>query len=176
MPSDPSGVHPQGVLTRPAPDFFDDNIGLGGFWRPFTTGLSSDTFITVALFNNSTQGLAFKVYGISLAADGGDGFGFYFVLGPVGSFYANCQPIRPDIGSPNGQIYTQLTVVGSGLDPNPFNPGPYANVIAGSGFDGNTVLSPFPLFVVPAGYSLVGTNVSTGGSIGCSFWYQQANE
>jgi hypothetical protein len=175
MPSDPSGVSPKGVLVRPAPDFFDDHLASGGFqFSGFNVGVTA-SYCTIALFNNSRQGTIFKVYGISITADGGDGFGFFFQYGTVGAFQSNCQPIRPDVGAPYGQIYEQQM---SGAEPrvNDFYTGPFVNQVGGSGFDGNTVFSPFPMFIVPVGYSLVGTNITTCADFACYFWYQVCNE
>lgn len=175
MPSDPSGVNPHGVLVRPAPDFFDDNIFSGGFYYSgFNNGVTAN-YATIALYNNGNQGQVLKVYGISITSDGGDGFGFWFRYGTFGTFISNCNPLRPDVSAPWGQIYEQQA---TGAEPrvNDFYTGPFVNQISGSGFDGNTVISPFPMFIVPAGYSLIGTNITTSADFACFFWYQMCNE
>jgi len=175
MPSDPSGVTPKGVLTRPAPDWFDDNIGTGGYVWNGAQPAGVDQYVTVGLYNDAVSGVALKVYAIYVSADGGGGFGFYFVKGPVGTLSAQCAPLRPDHGSPYGKIYYQQATVAANAV-NPFNVGPYLGMIGSSGFDSFTVTSPFPLFIVPVGYTLVGTNVTVGSTVGVNFWYQQSNE
>jgi hypothetical protein len=175
MPSDPTGAQPLGVLVRPAPDFFDDNIGTGAYYLPDNSGALNNYYATVALYNNANTGIAFKVYGISISSDGGGGWGFWYAPGPVGSLVQNCQPIRPDLGMPNGQIYAQ-NMTGVVSRPNDFYTGLFAFMIAAGGFDGHNAFPGFPLAVVPVGWSLVGTNIAPTDTVTCSFWYQQSNE
>jgi len=176
MPSDPSGVSPKGTLIRPPADFFDDHLAVGSFFLQFTGGPNNSNFCTVALFNNANTGVVFKVYGISAVNDGGSGMGAFWFYGPLGALYAPCQPIRPDLGAPFGQIWQQTTLANVPAAPNPYFTPPYVNLIGVSGFDSNTILSPFPLFIVPVGWSLVLTNVTASADLGAGFWYQQANE
>ncbi|HVI10973.1 MAG TPA: hypothetical protein VND65_21995 [Candidatus Binatia bacterium] len=175
MPSDASGRHPSGVLVRPAPDFFDDNLATGGFWLQGFAPVQPH-YATIALYNNDTLSRSLKVYGISVQSEGGSGMAFYFVQGPLGAFYVNCQNINSQLQTPPGQIYQQHqnTVAGT---LNPYNPaGPWLNIIGSNGFDSNTVFSPFPMFIVSPGYSLVATNLIFSDDVGCFFWYQVANE
>lgn len=175
MPSDPYGLHPLGTLIRSAPDFFDDNVGSGGFYFPGINVGSPRNYITVGLFNNDTQGRVLKVYGISVAADGGAGFGFFFASGPFGPFSSACQPLSPVRPGVPGLIFAQQ-MTGAANRVNDFYTGPFVNIIGSSGFDSNTALSPFPLFIVPANWSLVGTNIVESFNAACYFWYQLANE
>jgi hypothetical protein len=175
MPSDPSGTHPQGVLTRAAPDFFDDNIGVGGARLAFPQP-SGGNYIAVSLFNGDNQGRAFKVYGIYTTGAGGEGLGFWYAKTPLGTLNSFPQAIRPDLGAPPGQIWMATSLGNPNNTPNPFTPTQLFAAIGCSGFDSATVLSPFPLFVIPAGYCLIGSNLEETFNTGCFFWYQVANE
>lgn len=175
MPSDPTGVHPQGVLTRPAPDFFDDNIGVGGARLPFPAG-SGGNYIAVSLLNNDNQGRMLKVYGAYTSAAGGEGFGFWYSKAPIGALQPPPQAIRPDLGAPPGAIYMATSLGNPNNTPNPFIPAQLFSCVGCSGFDSATVLSPFPLFVIPVGYCLIGSNLEETFNAGCFFWYQVANE
>jgi hypothetical protein len=176
MPSDPSGTHPGGVLVRPAADFFDDNMGLAMVQQvnlSFPPGDSA--FYQVGLFNNAIAGLAFKVYGISVTEDGGGGFLCAFVKAQVGATPGVVSGIRPDISGPFGLIGFDVTIQHV-PSLSPFVDGTEFGLIGSSGFDSNTVLSPFPMFVIPVGWSLVLRNPEPTFAMGASFWYQQANE
>jgi hypothetical protein len=175
MPSDPSGVSPKGVLTRPAPDFFDDHMAFGGLQQqPFA---ANQTFFLTSLVNNATSGIVFKVYGITVCNNGGGGSFAAWVdaLGVPGSLVGACQNIRADQGAPYGQIWNEAVNQVGNL-PNPFTlPDTFA-VIGTGGFDSMTYFSPFPMFIIPVGNALHVTNLFGGGLLTASFWYQQANE
>lgn len=182
MPSDPSGVQPPGVLVRLAPDFFDDSIAVGAGFTFDSTAFNTD-YYTISLFNNGNQGQVFKVYAITSLTVSGGGAGVFFVKGTVGSLFAPCASIRPDFQAPFGQIYTQSLIQSSpAVGQNPLITAPLIGFI-GDSADSFTNISPFPLFIVPAGYSLVTANMSVGTNAGGSdlrggtgFWYQVANE
>ena len=178
--SDPSGRFPTGVLTRPAADFFDDHLAVGK-GSIFANGPNQSIWFSVALFNNSTQGLVFKVYGLSSINVGEGGLDYFFVYGQYGALAQLCSPIRPDFGSLNGQIFTQSQQVGVSTA-NPYLLQPAIATFGTSG-ESFTAFSPFPVFIVPVGYSLVACNTfpanNIGGALyagGAGFWYQQANE
>lgn len=175
MPSDPSGMKPSGVLMRPAPDFFDDNMGLGA-WFFFGLAASPDSYFAVALFNNDNQGRALKVYGVSVYNDGGSGQFGYYVYGTIGARQYGCQAIRPDLGAPPGEIWVEYTLGNVSATPSPYNFGNPASFYGSSGYDSQTYLSTFPLAIVPAGYSYVLTNLQSCETYASSFWYQVANE
>lgn len=176
MPSDPSGVQPKGVLTRAAADFFDDHLASGAFFVSEPVPGDAFNYCTVALFNNANSGVVFKVYAVTSISDGGSGMGLFWVHGTLGALVQNCQPIRPDVGMPYGQIYQQTASSNVGTFPNPFAPATFATIFAASGFDSSTHLSPFPLFIVPVGWSAVLTNLTASIDLGAAFWYQVANE
>ncbi len=119
--------------------------------------------------------MVFKVYGITASNDGGGGLVFWFQQGPIGLFQQAVSPIRPDVAVPYGQIFFQQTTVPLGHS-SPFLPPTIVGVVGSAGFDSTTLCSPFPLFILPAGYSLVGANVGSYGNAGASFWYQLAKE
>lgn len=175
MPSDPTGVRPAGVLTRAAPDFFDDNLAVCAFEFQEISPPTGLHFQRYALFNNATTGVLFKVYAITVENDGGGGMVLFWNHGPLGTFAQNAAALRPDLPMPFGQMYSDQTDVAAG-NPNPYITQPIVGQIGAGGFDSATVVSPFPLFIIPAGWSLVGTNPGSAIESGMTVWYQLANE
>jgi hypothetical protein len=173
--SDPSGKYPLGVLTRTAPDWFDDNLGVGGARLPFPQP-SGGNYIAISLFNNDSQGRAFKVYGIYTSQFSGEGWGFWYATAPLGTLQSQPQAIRPDRGAPSGLIYLETSLGNNNNTPNPFLPAQLFTAIGVSGFDSATYFSPFPMFIIPKGYCLIGTNIEETFNGGCFFWYQVAND
>src|SRR5229473_4204785 len=132
MPSDPSGRHPLGVLSRIAPDWFDDQLGIGAFAtnNPVAT---PPTYVAIALFNNATDGSSFKVYGLSVFSNGGGGTSFFSPPTTIGALAGPCVSLRPDVGNPFGQIFTVSTAVATPSTPSPFNFGPLVGFIGNNG-------------------------------------------
>jgi len=173
MPSDPSGVHPQGVLVRPAPDFFDDNMAFGGFQLTIATG---NNFVLTSLYNDATTGIALKVYAISCSGDGGGGCSAWMDQNLGGStLVGQCSNVAANLGAPFGQIWQNTQTI-AGPFPNPFNPPPSVAMLGTNGFDSVTHVFPFPAFIIPAGFALHVTNNNGSELLGASFWYQQSNE
>lgn len=177
MPSDPTGTHPSGVLVRPAPDFFDDNLCSGGYYF-FIRPAAGFQYLSISLFNDAPRGQALKVYGITNGDDSGFGTLMYPLQGgPLGSFVTQCRNVRFDLGAPPGQIYQQLDVV-AGIDspyprPLPTN----VQTLGTPGFSSETIFSPFPMAIIPPGYSLVLANgQASSGTWYATFWYQISNE
>jgi hypothetical protein len=171
--SDPSGRYPIGVLARPAPDWFDDKLGCGGYtMQNGNTGFVN--YVAVSLFNNSSDGSIFKVYGIAAGTSIGTSSSVFSIYGTLGTFVENCSSIRPDVAPPYGQIYQATTTESTTIVVNPYIYPPLLGLI-GLGFGGTTVLSPYPLFIVPVGYSLIVVNNFSADQIGASFWYQVAH-
>lgn len=174
-------MQPPGVLIRPAPDFFDDNINVGGALIVDATA-TTQTYFSVALFNNALAGQLFKVYAISGFSNFGGGIALFFVKGTFGALFANCNPVRADLAALYGQIYTQQAVeTVSGLSPYFSGATPIGHV--GTAGESETHIFPFPAFIVPVGYSLVAANTDAASGNGASktcggafFWYQVANE
>jgi hypothetical protein len=172
--ADPSGRFPLGVLTRHPADWFDEECATGGYSIEFGPP-AGNNYVLVSLFNNSTGGQVLKIYGMTAISDGGAGCVAWADAGsPSGLFVGACTNIRPDYAAPAGLIY-QNTITQHDPLPNPFTYPASAPVLGGSGFDSFTYLSPFPLFIIPAGYSLHVLNVYAAGIVGGSFWYQVAN-
>ena len=157
MPSDPSGARPMGVLTRPAPDFFDDNLYVGGYRITYNIA-ALNNYITVALFNTDNLGRVLKVYGLSLTSDAGEGFDFWFVYGQIGTLSPGPYPLRPDYPAPPAQIYIQSQPAAPPNQPNPLLPTNLTASLATYGFDGSNIFAGHPLFIVPVGWSLVASN------------------
>lgn len=173
MPSDPTGTHPSGVLVRNAPDFFDDNVAYGGFAAPQVSG---DNWLLCSLYNNALAGIRLKVYVVSGANDGGDGFSAWVDKGvPLGTLVGACNFIDPTLGQSYGQIYQDIQHTAGGL-PNPFTVPPTAAFFGCQGFDSATYVFPFPMFVVPVGFALHIVNNTGAALLGASFWFHQANE
>ncbi len=169
--SDPSGRYPIGVLTRPAPDWFDDKLGCGGYTMQNSNSSGWVNYVAVSLYNNANDGSMLKVYGIAAGTSIGTTSSVFSIYGTLGTFVENCSSIRPDVAPPFGQIYQATTVELTVGDPNPYIYPPLLGLI-GLGFGGSNLLSPFPLFIVPVGYSLIVVNNFSADQIGASFWYQ----
>lgn len=175
MPSDPTGRHPSGVLIRPAPDFYDDQIGVCGFEFVEISPPVGLHYHRFALYNNASTGAVFKIYGITVENGGGGGFLFWFVKGQIGTVQQNATSIRPDHPMQFGQMsYDRMDVPAGTL--NPFFPTTIVGQVSASGFDSQTTVSSFPLFILPAGWSLVGSNPGSALQAGLTCWYQVANE
>lgn len=177
MPSDPSGRHPLGVLTRSAPDWFDDQLGTGGFFLAKASTVGFDTYFRLSLYNNATDGRCLKVYGLTGADNAGGGSYLYQLSGkPPDTFVANCFPIRGDLPMPWGQVFQQATLVVSGAG-SPFKPPAGAVVIGEAGFDFFTYFTTFPIQTVPPGYALYMEQVQhDGGQYGGGFWFQMSDD
>ena len=176
MPSDPAGVHPQGVLARPAADFFDDHLAQGGFIYS-TDPTTNFNWVSISLFNDANTGVALKVYGLTYGDDTGLGTLAYSRQGPpLGSLVGQCTNVRFDLGAPYGQIWQRLDLAAHIDQIYPLPVPATAVNLGNAGFDANTMVSPFPLFIVPVGYSLVIANRLPSSVVQAAFWYQQANE
>lgn len=176
MPSDPSGRFPKGVLTRPAPDFFDDYLACGGAVYQ-TDPPVGNTYASISLYNDASIGILLKVYAISVGNDDtGTAFAYQRQGAPLGVLQGQCRNIRFDQPAPYGQIWMRTDTVGSvtALYPLPLPTNP---VILGAPDAGSaTIVSAFPLFIIPAGYSLVVANADSGSRAWASFWYHTAQE
>ena len=175
MPSDPSGRYPIGVLARPPQDWFDDQMGYGGYYQT-TVHPVGNNFCLVSLYNNAAGGAKLKVYGITAISDAGGGVFAWVDQGvPQGSLVGPCNPVAADAGGPYGVIY-QKTITQANPLPNPFSIPVTAAILGASGFDSMTYFPPFPMFIVPAGYALHTVSASGAAQFGGAFWYQMANE
>lgn len=176
MASDSSGRHPTGVLSRPAPDFFDDNVGFGGVFKSGILAPGMESWQRASLFNNATDGRSLKVYGISTMSDWEGCCFVYGVYGqPTDTFVGTCSPLSFNGPMPWGLLYFQNTVVAAAA-PNPYNP-PTNAAWLGVPFTASvTMFSQFPIAIVPAGYALLVVGQQPGGVFGASFWFQMSNE
>lgn len=174
MPSDPSGRQPSGVLVRPAPDFFDDNLGMGGYWAQPP---APHPFLSISLYNDASTGLVLKVYTITSGDDVGLGTFAYQRQGtPLGSLVMQCQRLRFDQGATFGQIWQRVDHGVVITDPYPLPLPPNYTILAEPGFSSQTVGFSHPLWIIPAGYSLVIANANSASTIYASFWFQMAAE
>lgn len=177
MASDPSGRSPIGVLSRSPPDFFDDQLGCGGFFLAKASTVGHDTYFRISVFNNATDGRSLKVYGITGADNAGGGSYLYQIQGAnPDTLVGPANPIRPDLPAPWGIIYQQVTLVLSGAG-SPFARPAGAVVLGEAGFDFFTYFTHFPIQIVPAGYSLFMEQTQhDGGQYGGGFWFQMSAE
>lgn len=173
--ADQTGVIPSGTLTRHPADWFSDNLYTAGYSVPAFPVGAFINFTAVGLYNQDVQGRVCKIYGMSIEDDGGESTQMYFVHGTIGALVGPALSIRPDYPSPNVYVYQETITVAEGTD-TPFTFPPQYGLIGSSGYDGGTYLSPFPLFIIPVGWSLVGANRGGSDLVGVWFWFQLANK
>ena len=174
MPTDLFGVRPLGSLSRHPADWFSDYCYVGGYNQPQIEPPLGTFYVAVSLFNNDDQGRVAKVYGMSVEADTGEGVYQFFAKSPPGSRVGAARSIRPDFPDSQVSIYQSTTAFVS-PNLNPYLPANPSGLIATSGYDGWTVMSPFPLFIIPVGWALVSTNLIDSGPTGTYFWFQMAS-
>ena len=176
MPSDPAGRNPSGALIRPAPDFFDDHMAAGGYSTVFPTG--PFLYLAVSLYNDgSGSNRLLKVYGIDGSVGGDVGLNLFIVKGTFGSFVAQGQYVRFDQGAAPGQIWQMTQVVAGSGTPSPFNLTNLYTIISVGAFGGaGSHLSPFPLAIIPPGYSLTTVNYNPTVNGAAAFFWQVADE
>lgn len=176
MPSDPAGRSPAGVLTRPAPDWYDDFLGTGGVFVSGLIAPGMESWQRVSLYNNATDGRCLKVYAISTVLDAEGCALCYFASGqPTDPLVGFCTSVRADLPAPWGALYFINTLTAAAA-PNPYNPPATASWLGTPFTASNSYISPFPLFVIPAGYALLVVGQQPGGVFGASFWFQMAVE
>lgn len=164
----PSYRRPKGVYSRPTLDWFSDQVctGAGAFQTFPLSGTGND--IHVSLFNNDTLGRLLYVYAISCGNDSAENLYCAFHAGTVGNFFAAGMSVNPSLGTPPGQIFLDVRT-GTGSTPLAPPSDPYTQIP--SGFNSSTIVAPFPLFILPKGYSIVVSPDFSGQSLGASFWY-----
>ncbi|SRR6266851_2006560 len=174
MPIDASGVRPLGVVTRHPLDWFNANGYLDGYFLRVVAPVPQQWF-AVGLHNKDNLGRVIRVWGISVSNDGGGGIQAYAVNGTFGAFDHLAQPVRFDqpIGSAEIWETNQDQLPGQLISPYALPP-PRALVGTG-GFDSFTFTAPFPLFIIPVGWSLVLSNNSASSVVGGFFWFEMAN-
>lgn len=174
MIRDQAGATPQGALSRHPADFFANGLACGGFLRKQNPPAFQLAFNAVGLFNNDPAGNVFKIYGYGLNNDAGGGVGIYAVKGKLSTPQSPPVNVRFDQPAPTGLIFADTTIVASGTLP-PTIYDPLVGLLATAGFDGDAKFSPFPMFIVPTGYSIVGLNLEPAGQCGIYFWYEITN-
>jgi hypothetical protein len=173
--TDSTGVRPSGVLTRHPGDWFADNLFVGQY-SFYNHNLPQPLFwLSVALYNFDPSGRVAKVYGISCVNDSGGGAGVFFQAGTIGAFQQHCTSIRPELGAPSCDIYQVRTNALANDQPPPYNWGTQYALIPSDGFDCGKIISPFPIFIVPVGWSLIIAPLFATGAFGPTFWFQLAN-
>jgi len=160
-------------MVRPAPDWFSDNIGIGGTYQQLTSPPVGNHWWSISLFNNDDQGSVYRVYGISAFQEGGGGFLAQYFKGAAGTQVASCANLRADYAPPSGQIFLEgpNTIAGQF---NPFDVNPDVGLVPCAGFDSAATMPGAPLFIIPVGYSLKLVNPSSSLQVAAFFYYQRA--
>lgn len=175
MPIDPSGVIPIGTLTRHPADWFSPQLYTDGFQLNLPLSPGNINFLAVGLHNNDNAGRVLRVWGVSIESDGGESIAVYRVNGTIGAFDHKCRPARFDQPISTAEIWQENATLPTGSN-NPFGFVDQIGLIGTNGFDGNTVLSPFPLWIVPVGFSVVLTNLAGGFKVADFFWFTMSNQ
>jgi hypothetical protein len=173
MAKDYTGVRPLGVLTRHPADWFSDISFVAGWSEDNQPTGAGEIYTAFGMLNSDNQGRVLRIYGNTCSCQGGGGMGVFFVKGAIGSVVAQAQSIRPDFPPPLVTISSQHQQTAAGA-PNPFNFGPQFGLVGSPGFDSGTAFSPFPLFIVPVGWSIVVTNFTSTFVAGIGWWFQMA--
>lgn len=175
MPVDLTGVKPLGTLTRHPLDWYSDAGAMAGYQLSVSGSTSTADYLNVSIYNNDNAGKVARVYGAYATSDGGTGMQLSFLRGFQGTLVGQAQNLRPDYPAPSIFTY-QLTVSVALGSPNPNPPGPIIGAVGTSGFDSSLVMSPFPIAIIPVGWSLVAWNVFDSGQTGFFCWFQMANK
>jgi len=174
MPKDATGSQPLGVVTRHPADWFSDSLYSATFYEDIAFVGSGLLWHQFGLFNQNNNGRVLRIYGNTTFSEGGGGFQASFSSGSVGVQVGNATGIRPDQSAPSVSVWadhvqTALGTVHPFLSALPFG------LLAAPGFDSGTTFSPFPMFIIPQGYSLVVTNPQSSSVAGVCWWFQLAN-
>lgn len=171
MPKDFTGVRPLGVVTRHAADWFSDQLYTCAWLEEDPIVGSGEMFIAFGMLNNDNQGRVLRIYGGTAFAEGGGGMGIYFVHGTIGNQVAQAKSIRPDFDVPLVTMWSEHQQVALGAL-SPFNFGDPYGIMAAPGFDSGTETSPFPMFIVPVGWSIVASMFQSSQVGGMHWWFQ----
>lgn len=157
---DTLGETPLGAVTRHPIDWWWQSAYTCGFEDLQTSG-SFENWYANYFYNADPQGRVAKIYATFQGNDGGGGYTCFYQYGPPpGTLAATAQALRPDQGTAKQYFQFQVQTTATGFRLNPYNAtlGPIVGALPQSGFDSDLSISPFPLFIVPVGYSLVLTN------------------
>jgi hypothetical protein len=146
---------PKGIRTRSTGDWFSQYMSLGGHAVPINSGLND--FQQISLANNSTDGSALYIWSVSAVTDNSDYFQVATVYGTIGGLARACH--RPN---PPGLIYYSH-------DPaNPISITPTSFYVE---FDPPNSGGNYPLYILPAGFSLVFATSQKCAEIAINFWF-----
>lgn len=162
-------------MVRAAPDWFSDNLYSCLFYTNDHGTGTGTIWQAGSFFNNDNRGRVAKVYGVYCFAEGGGGAFADIVEGSAGNAYQTARNVRGDQGAGTVQSFTQPTV----LNTNPLNPYATGNeylAFPAPGFDSSLTVSPFPLAVIPAGFSLALISPSGTVQFGVAIYYLPANK
>ena len=153
-------ANPKGVRTRNTPDWFSIYAAIGGYG--VEGGFGTDSFKYVSLYNDSGTGAVLAVYVFQIQTNNVAMCDVFYVNGTIGSAVRPCTRVNPAVASPPGQMF-YLDNGGSAIANAPF-----AEV---SGFTPLGAAGGFPLFIVPAGYSLVAGPSAKDQTMILTTWY-----
>lgn len=151
---------PKGIRFRATPDWFSQYLSQGGHGVPSNSLL--DDFQAIALYNDSQLGALLFIYAISSVSDQNDYFEMAMVNGTIGSFQRQGTRVNPSIGSPPGQIYYYH---------DPSTALPITPIGYWCEFDPPGMGGVGPLYIVPAGFSIVFQGPRVCAEMMINFWY-----
>jgi hypothetical protein len=173
MPKDFTGVRPLGVLTRHPADWFSDSLYTISFTKTVLFSGAGNQYMAFAVFNNDNIGRVMKVYGYSATCDGGGGLATRFAPARLFTPVNTATSIRPDLPAPTVTISFDSQVVPPG-GLTPYDTGQQCGLLGTFGFDSGTAFAPFPLFIIPTGWSLVGFTSDSCQIAAMCLWFQMA--
>lgn len=159
---------PKGTFTRPAPDWFADNLAMIGWQDLQASGGSGGFVFTFSLFNNDTIGRNLWVYRVAGSWDGTAGILCDYFHGIFGSQVSVASAVNPRNATPPGVLYEQRTHYPlGGLVPDIPNP----LTVISSVFTAANVGGDWPLFIIPPGFSARFSNDEFCQDAGIGIWY-----
>jgi hypothetical protein len=162
---------PKGTYVRPTGDWFSANL-CSGAWYDDTAGAA--TYLWIGLYNDDNLGRSLYILGISAAMDGANVMAGVVVKGTLGSQVAACVNVNPNTGAPPGKIYSRRTGPAAPPSVGQAVPAGMAFLI-GTSFGSPQYTPPFPICILPQGYSCFVVSDFQTIDGGASFWYVPLN-
>lgn len=151
---------PVGTNIRLAPDWFVTKAAWG---QGQVTRTSAGFFIGIELYNNSNDGSYFYLYGLQVDEFASVQLYGWVSAGAFGTLFKACYPIVADQGQPFGVVNTtqSLTALDTINIPYTWQGGqPTA-----------PIMSPWPIMVIPPGWSFKIASGDPFDALIATFWY-----
>jgi hypothetical protein len=149
----------KGTLVRPRPDWLTHSMATCAVAAGGGGG-----YAWAGLYNNAQDGSSFHIVGVALYLQGStNGAGITVVQGPPSGSVGNPPiPIRFNEAAPPGQT-CYINANGSQINPN------YGYL---GGWSGGLITTPgWPLWILPATYTIWFGAFQSGSDIGVTLWY-----